>query len=61
MLFSEPIYRSNGCKLLRQRDDNPDFPCAGYWTFFGGQDGVQRAKNHFFRAVDFADEVLELK
>jgi 8-oxo-dGTP diphosphatase len=31
------IYRPCGCMLLQQRDDKPDLPFAGRWTFFGGQ------------------------
>jgi 8-oxo-dGTP diphosphatase len=31
------IYRPNGSILLQQRDDKPDLPFAGRWTFFGGQ------------------------
>jgi len=31
------IYRPSGCILLQQRDDKPDLPFAGRWTFFGGQ------------------------
>jgi 8-oxo-dGTP diphosphatase len=31
------IYRRSGFMLLQQRDDKPDLPFAGRWTFFGGQ------------------------
>ena len=31
------IYRRDGRLLLQQRDDTPDLPFPGYWTFFGGQ------------------------
>jgi 8-oxo-dGTP diphosphatase len=31
------IYRPSGCMLLQQRDDKPNLPFAGRWTFFGGQ------------------------
>lgn len=31
------IYRRDGRMLLQQRDDTPDLPFPGYWTFFGGQ------------------------
>lgn len=31
------IYRRDGQMLLQQRDDTPDLPFPGHWTFFGGQ------------------------
>jgi 8-oxo-dGTP pyrophosphatase MutT (NUDIX family) len=30
------LYREDGAVLLQQRDDRPDLPYPGYWTFFGG-------------------------
>ena len=30
------LYTDDGRVLLQQRDDNPEIPYPGYWTFFGG-------------------------
>jgi 8-oxo-dGTP diphosphatase len=30
------LYTADGRVLLQQRDDKPDIPYPGYWTFFGG-------------------------
>jgi 8-oxo-dGTP diphosphatase len=53
------LYNRHGEVLLQQRDDKPNLPYAGYWTFFGG--AVEAGETPELAIVRELREELELR